>query len=24
MAPIEWAYLLIGAMIGAGPLVFKR
>lgn len=24
MASIEWAYLLIGAMIGAGPLVFKK
>lgn len=24
MADIEWAYLLIGAMIGAGPLVFRR
>lgn len=24
MAEIEWAYLLIGAMIGAGPLVFRR
>lgn len=24
MADISWAYLLIGAMIGAGPLVFKR
>lgn len=24
MASIEWAYLLIGAMIGAGPLVFRR
>lgn len=24
MAPMEWAYLLIGAMIGAGPFVFKR
>lgn len=24
MASIEWAYLLIGAMVGAGPLVFKR
>lgn len=21
---LEWAYLLIGAMIGAGPLVFRR
>lgn len=21
---LEWAYLLIGAMVGAGPLVFKR
>lgn len=21
---VEWAYLLVGAMIGAGPLVFKR
>lgn len=21
---VEWAYLLIGAMIGAGPLVFRR
>jgi hypothetical protein len=24
MVPIEWAYLLIVAMVGAGPLVFKR
>lgn len=24
MASIEWAYLLIGAMVGAGPFVFKR
>jgi hypothetical protein len=24
MASIEWAYLLIGAMVGAGPLVFRR
>lgn len=24
MANVEWAYLLIGAMIGAGPLVFRR
>jgi len=24
MASIEWAYFLIGAMVGAGPLVFKR
>jgi hypothetical protein len=24
MVPIEWAYLLISAMIGAGPFVFKR
>lgn len=23
-ASIEWAYLLIGAMVGAGPLVFRR
>lgn len=23
-ASIEWAYLLIGAMIGAGPLVYKK
>lgn len=23
-ASIEWAYLLIGAMVGAGPFVFKR
>lgn len=23
-ADIEWAYLLIGAMVGAGPLVFRR
>lgn len=21
---LEWAYLLIGAMVGAGPLVFRR
>lgn len=21
---LEWAYLLVGAMIGAGPLVFRR
>lgn len=24
MASIEWAYLLIGAMIGAGPFVYKK
>lgn len=24
MASIEWAYLLVGAMVGAGPLVFRR
>ena len=24
VADIEWAYLLIGAMVGAGPLVFRR
>jgi hypothetical protein len=24
MASIEWAYLLIGAMVGAAPFVFKR
>jgi len=24
MASVDWAYLLIGAMVGAGPLVFKR
>lgn len=21
---VEWAYLLVGAMVGAGPLVFRR
>jgi len=24
MADVDWAYLLIGAMVGAGPLVFRR
>lgn len=24
IASIEWAYLLIGAMIGAGPFVYKK
>jgi hypothetical protein len=24
MASIEWAYLLIGAQIGSGPLIFRR
>lgn len=23
-ATVEWAYLLLGAMLGAGPFVFKR
>jgi hypothetical protein len=23
-ATVEWAYLLLGAMLGAGPLVFRR
>lgn len=23
-ATVEWAYLLVGAMLGAGPFVFKR
>lgn len=23
-ASVEWAYLLIGAMVGAGPFVFRR